>query len=438
MILFDWFYLQSAKVCSMKKIFFSFVVFTTPLISQAAGFGLAEVGGSGLGNAFAGGAAVAEDASSIYTNPASMTYVQGMQAVGALHLINPNAEFNNQGSVPGTFRPLGGEGGNAGDLAFVPNMYFKMDFSDRLKFGLGINAPFGLKTEYDKNWLGRFQGIKSDLKTININPALAFKVNDQLSLGFGVSAMYIKAELTSAVNVGPGPIERSTKVKGDDWGFGFNLGAIYQATADTRFGISYRSKVKQKLEGESTSDLTALNPIPTRTLNTDVSAKVDLPENISISAFSHLNDKWDLMGDVTWTRWSQFEELRIIRENGTNSTLMVTPENWSNTLRYSIGANYHYNDAVILRAGLAYDEEAISERFRTVRIPGNDRKWLAIGAAWQATPSTKLDVGYAHLFVSDTKIDDNQTDAVPLGRGRVQGEYEASVDILSMQVTHNF
>ena len=438
MILFDWFYLQSAKVCSMKKIFFSFVVFTTPLISQAAGFGLAEVGGSGLGNAFAGGAAVAEDASSIYTNPASMTYVQGMQAVGALHLINPNAEFNNQGSVPGTFRPLGGEGGDAGDLAFVPNMYFKMDFSDRLKFGLGINAPFGLKTEYDKNWLGRFQGIKSDLKTININPALAFKVNDQLSLGFGVSAMYIKAELTSAVNVGPGTSERSAKVKGDDWGFGFNLGAIYQATADTRFGISYRSKVKQKLEGESTSDLTALNPIPTRTLNTDVSAKVDLPENISISAFSHLNDKWDLMGDVTWTRWSQFEELRIIRENGTNSTLMVTPENWSNTLRYSIGANYHYNDAVILRAGLAYDEEAISERFRTVRIPGNDRKWLAIGAAWQATPSTKLDVGYAHLFVSDTKIDDNQTDAVPLGRGRVQGEYEASVDILSMQVTHNF
>ena len=425
----------------MKKILFSFVILTTPAISQAAGFGLAEVGGSGLGNAFAGGAAVAEDASSIYTNPASMTYIQGTQAVGALHLIKPNAEFNNQGSVAGTFRPLGGEGGNAGDLTFVPNMYFKTEINDNIDIGIGVNAPFGLKTEYDKNWLGRFQGIKSELKTININPALAFKVNDQLSLGFGVSAMYIKAELTSSVNVGPGPIERSTKVEGDDWGFGFNLGAIYQATADTRFGISYRSKVKQKLEGESKSDLTALNPIPTRTLNTDVSAKVDLPENISISAFSHLNDKWDLMGDVTWTRWSQFEELRIIRENGTNSTLTVTPENWSNTVRYSVGANYHYNDAVILRAGLAYDEEAISERFRTVRIPGNDRKWLALGAAWQATPSTKLDVGYAHLFVSDTKIDDNQTVPVPpspVGRGRVKGEYDASVDILSMQVTHNF
>ncbi len=422
----------------MKKIFLSFVVFTTPLTTQAAGFGLAELSGSGLGNAFAGASAVAEDASNMFSNPASLTYIQGMQAVGALHLIKPNADFNNEGSLPGTGRPLGGEGGNAGDLAFVPNMYFKMDINDNVKLGLGINAPFGLKTEYDKGWLGRFQGIKSDLKTININPALAFKVNDQLSLGFGVSAMYAKAELTSAVNIVAA--EQKSKVEGDDWGFGFNLGAIYQATADTRIGASYRSKVDQKLEGEAKSDFIGFNANPLRTLNTDVTAKVSLPENISVSAFSRLNDKWDLMGDITWTRWSQFDELRIVRDNGTNSTLAVTPENWSNTMRYSLGANYHYSDAITLRTGIAYDEEAISEKFRTVRIPGNDRKWLALGAAWQATPSTKLDIGYAHLFISDTKIDDDQRVTVPPGpsRGRVKGEYEESVNIFSMQITHNF
>jgi long-chain fatty acid transport protein len=403
----------------MQKLILSLVVFTTPLVSQAAGFGLAEVSGSGLGNAFAGGAAVAEDASSIYANPASMTYVQGTQAAGALHLIKPNAEFNNDGSVAGTARPLGGEGGNAGDLAFVPNMYFKMDLSDNLKFGLGVNAPFGLKTEYDDTWLGRFQGIKSDLKTININP----------SLGAGISAMYAKAELTSAVNLGA--VERTSKVEGDDWGYGFNLGAIFQITQDTRLGISYRSKVEQHLKGDVKFS------VPTApTPNSDVTADVALPGSVSMSAFSRINDKWDLMGDVTWTRWSQFQRLAIYRESG--ALLTQTNQNWDNTLRYSVGANYHYNDKVILRAGLAYDEEAISNEFRTVRIPGNDRKWLAFGAAWQATPTTKLDIGYAHLFVSDTKIDDNQTSAVPLGRGRVQGEYEASVDVLSMQVTHNF
>ena len=423
----------------MKKILFSFVVFTTPMIANAAGFGLAENSGSGLGNAFSGASAVAEDASNIFSNPASMTYIEGTQAAGALHLIKPNVEFNNDGSTPATFRPLGSEGGNAGDLAFVPNFYFKTDLNDNVKLGLGINVPFGLKTEYDKDWIGRFQGIKSELKTININPAVAFKVSDQLSLGFGVSAMYAKAELTSAVNIGAA--ERDSRVQGDDWGFGFNFGAIYQATADTRFGISYRSKVEQELKGDSKSNFTTLNPIPTRTLNTDVTADITLPESVSFSVFNRLNDSWDVMGDVSWTRWSQFKELRIVRDNGTNSTLAVTPENWDNSMRYSAGLNYHYSDALKLRAGVAYDQEAIRDRYRTVRIPGNDRKWLAFGAGWQATPATKLDIGYAHLFINDTKIDDNQSAPVapsPVGKGRVKGEYEGSVDILSLQVTHNF
>ena len=389
-----------------------------------------------MGNAFAGAAAVAEDASTIFFNPAGMTYVEGTQAVGTLHLIKPNVEFNDNGSRPSPPRPLGGDGGDAGDLAFVPNFYYKMDLSDTVKVGIGINAPFGLKTEYDKDFVGRFQAVKSELKTININPAIAFKLNEQLSLGLGISAMWAQAELTSAINIGTA--ESDVKIKGDDWGFGFNLGAIFQATTDTRIGVAYRSKVEQHLDGDSKSPFTSLNAIPNRTLNTNVTADIALPETFSASAFSRLNSQWDLLGDVTWTRWSQFQELRVVRNNGT--TLKATPENWSNTVRYSIGANYHYSDTLKLRAGLAYDEESISDEFRTARIPGNDRKWLALGAGWQATPSTTLDVGYAHLFISDTKIDDDQT--VPNqpapGNGKLSGEYDGSVDILSIQITHHF
>lgn len=412
----------------MKKSILSAALLATPMMSNAAGFALIEQSGSGMGNAYAGAAAVAEDASTIYFNPAGMTYVEGTQVVGALHLIRPRGEFNNEGSVAGQGRPLGGEGGDIGDLAFVPNFYYKRDISETMKFGLGVGAPFGLKTEYDKNWLGRFQGIKSDLKTVNINPALAFKVNDQLSVGFGINAMWIQAELTSAVNLVAA--ERTSKVKGDDWGFGYNLGAIYQITEATRLGLAYRSKVDQHLKGDVKFSVSG-GPTP----NGDVNAEVTLPETLSLSSFTKLNDTWDLLADVTWTKWSRFRELAVYRDSG--ALLTSTPENWNNTMRYSIALNYKYSDTLKLRAGLAYDEEAIDDEFRTVRIPGNDRKWLALGAGWQATPNTKLDISYAHLFISDPSIDDNQTTVVP-GRGRVTGDYDASVDMVSVQVTHNF
>jgi long-chain fatty acid transport protein len=403
----------------MKKILLCFVIFSTPMAAQAAGFALIEQSASGLGNAFAGGGAVAEDASTIFFNPAGMTYIQGTQIVGAVHLIKPSVNFS------GMVSPAvgGGDGGDAGDLALVPNFYYKRDLTDAVKFGLGVNAPFGLKTEYDSTWLGRFQAVKSEVKTININPAIAFKVNEQLSFGAGVSAMWAQAELTSIV-----PATTSLlKIKGDDWAFGYNLGAIYQATADTRFSLAYRSRVKQHLSGDVSS------VIPKPELNTPVTADIDLPESFSVSAFSRIDDNWDIMGDVTWTGWTNFAELKVVRSiNGTVVGGTPTPENWSNTLRYSVGANYHYSEALKLRAGLAYDEEAISDQFRTARIPGNDRKWVSLGANWKVSSNSSIDVGYAHLFISDATIN-NRASGVTLS-----GKYNGNVNILSAQFTHSF
>ena len=417
-------------MCTMKKILLSCVIFTTPFTVNAAGFALIEQSASGMGNAFAGGSAVAEDASTVYFNPAGMTYIEGTQLVGALHLIKPTAELNNNGSIAGKAgaapsRPLGGNGGDVGDLAFIPNAYFKTDFTDTIKLGLGINAPFGLKTEYEDGWIGRFQALKSEVKTVNINPAVAFKVNDQLSLGFGVSAMWAQATLTRAVNIGLA--ESSVHIKGEDWGFGYNLGAIYQATPDTRIGMAYRSKVDQHLEGDAKFGAAlAAN-------NTSVKASIALPETFSVSAFSKINDTWDVMGDVTWTHWSRFKELLIDFSNAVPDSRTV--ENWDNTMRYSIGANYHYSDTIKLRAGLAYDEEAISDEFRTARIPGNDRKWVSLGANWKLAANSSVDVGYSHLFISDASINDNQSASF---NGIVKGSYDGSVDILSFQYTHNF
>ena len=416
----------------MKKVLLSCMIFTTPLAAQAAGFALIEQSGSGMGNAFAGGSAIAEDASTVYFNPAGMTYIDGTQLVGALHLIKPSAEFNNNGSIAGAGKPLGGTGGDAGDLAFIPNAYFKMDFNDSIKLGIGVNAPFGLKTEYDNGWIGRFQALKSEVKTVNINPALAFKVNDQLSLGFGVSVMWAQATLTRAVNFGAAG-EGSVKIKADDWGFGYNLGAIYQLTPDTRIGMAYRSKVDQHLEGDATFNRPIGIPNAGAAADGAINASVSLPENFSFSAFSKLDDTWDVMGDITWTHWSRFKQLTILRSSG--ALLSNTNENWDNSMRYSIGANYHYSDSIKLRAGLAYDQEAVNDDFRTARIPGNDRKWLALGANWKASPNSSVDVGYAHLFISDASINDGRSGAA---NGTLKGSYDGDVNILSMQYTHNF
>jgi len=385
--------------------------------AHAAGFALIEQSASGMGNAFAGGAAAAEDASTVYFNPAGMTYIQGTQIVGAIHLIKPSAEFTNNGSTP----VGGGNGGDAGDLNYVPNIYFVTDMSPTVKFGIGLNSPFGLKTQYDATWVGRFQAIKSNLETFNINPSVAYKVNDQLSVGMGISAMWIQAELSRAATSATDQVT----IKGDDIDLGYNFGAIYQATADTRFGIAYRSKMNERLEG------TLARPVASLVL--PVTAKVTLPDNFSASFFSKLNDQWDVMGDVTWTQWSRFKELRVLSSAGT--TLSLTPENWHNTLRYSIGASYHYSDDLKLRAGLAYDEEAIDDAFRTARIPGNDRTWISLGAGYQLTPAGKVDVGYSHLFISDASI--NHAESGPPAttlKGSVSGE----VNILSVQYTHNF
>ncbi|MFM9913699.1 MAG: OmpP1/FadL family transporter [Methylophilaceae bacterium] len=394
--------------------------------AHAAGFALIEQSASVMGNAFAGAAASAEDASTIFFNPAGMTYLPETQLVAAAHLIRPSADFTNNGTVAGAGKALNGTGGDIGELAFVPNMYFAKAVSPNIRLGIGVNAPFGLKTEYDNNWMGRFQAIKSEIKTININPSIAFKVNDQLSLGVGISAMRAEATLTRAVNLGAGG-ETTVGIKGNDWGVGYNVGAIYQFTPDTRVGVSFRSKVDQTLKGRATFGGAAA------ALSGDITASTALPENVSVSAFSKHNDQWDVMGDVTWTHWSRFKELRILRTSG--ALLTLTPENWENTLRFSVGANYHYNDALKLRAGVAYDQEAVSDQFRTARIPGNDRTWLAIGAQYKFSEKSVVDVGYAHLFIKDASIDDNQ---IATGNGRVRGQYEGDVNILSLQYTHNF
>lgn len=424
--------------------------------ANAAGFALIEQSASGMGNAFAGGGASAEDASTIFFNPAGMTYLPDNQLVIAGHAIKPSVEFSNDGShrspLTGGLATPGGNGGDAGDLSFLPNLYFTKAVSDNIRLGIGINAPFGLKTDYDNGWVGRYQALKSELNTININPSIAFKASDQLSLGFGISAMRADATLTNAVDFGtllgvPALFQKRdgfASVTGNDWGFGWNAGAIFQMTDGTRVSVAYRSQVHQNLEGDvSFSNVPAVPALQAGFANGTVSAKLTMPDSASASIFHQVNDRWDVMADLTWTDWSKFQNLTVVRTSGVQAgqPLSSVPENWDNAIRAALGASYRYSDALKTRIGIAYDESPVPSEFRTPRIPDNDRIWLSLGANYKFTPTSSLDVGYTHIFVKNTSLNKTTDVANPLLaaiQDTVQGSYDSDINILSVQYSHTF
>ena len=429
--------------------------------ASANGFALSEQSASGLGNAFAGGGAIAEDASTIFFNPAGMTYLPDNQLVMAAHAIRPSAEFNNNGSHSARgVATEGDDGGNAGDWAFAPNIYFAKALNNNVSLGVGINAPFAYKTDYVKGWVGRYQALKTELKTININPSIAFKASDKISLGLGFSAMRTEAELTNAVDFGTicatalggcgigATFQKNdgfARVSGDDWGFGWNAGAIFQITNATRLALAYRSAVHQKLEGHAYFDNVpaafALSPaLRAGFADGSISAKLTTPDSASASIFHQINHQWDVMADLTWTHWSVFHDQTIIRTSGAlaGRTLSNIPQNWDNTIRASLGASYRYSGALKLRAGLAYDQSPVSLEFRTPRTPNTDRTWLSLGANYRFTPTSSMDVGYTHIFVNNASLNKTTDTSIAALRDTVNGIYDSDVNIFSMQFTHTF
>ena len=432
----------------------------SPGLAQASGFALIENGGSGQGNAYAGAAAHSIDASTIYFNPAGMMRLDGDHLTLAGHFIKPNSEFSNQGSTSAAAlnsTPLSGSDDDGGFNAIVPNLYWTKGIDERTRFGLGVQTTFGLATKYDDDWVGRYHGVESDLKTININPSMAYQVNDRLALGGGINFLFGHIVFTNAIDFGaicaaqglasascsPQQTDGFADLEGDnlsDPAFGFNFGLQYMISDQTTFGLSYRSEVDLDLEGEA--DFT----VPSAAafvmsgglfLDSDIKAGVTLPASLALSV-AHKVDSFTWLADITWTGWSSFDELRINYENDAQPA-SVTTEDWDDTFRYSIGFDYQYSGNMILRSGIAVDETPVpSAERRTPRLPGDTRTWLSFGLTYNWNDDLTVDVGYSHLFIDDTKINNEFESSVPTLAATLKGEYQASVDILSVQLNWQY
>jgi long-chain fatty acid transport protein len=442
------------------------------------GFQLNENSASSIGNAFAAGAAFTDDVSAMWWNPAALSQFPKMQGAVVGHIVTPSIKFRNDGSLPALNQPLGNDGGDAGGFNFVPNMYFVAPINPQFAFGLGVNVPFGLTTEYGEGWIGRFQGLKSEIKTINVNPALSWRVTPEFTVGAGVNWQRIDATLTSNLNysaallsaagqagIAPGSptfnaifqatpgLESLTTVTGDDDAWGWNIGAAWDATPQLRLAASYRSELKYDVKG----NIDFNNPTPAppagtppqlagtiaalsaavnsrAAYNRSVTSDITLPQIANFSVLWRINPQWEVMADVQYTGWSSISELKFVPTDG--STLPAVPLNWDDSFKYSVGASYRHNNQWKFRGGVAFDETPVNSTDTTVRLPDSDRWWLAIGAEYRWTPNWKLDGGFVYIFADSPSF--NQNHGSTPTYGLVKGTYDASVTIFSLQATYTF
>jgi long-chain fatty acid transport protein len=437
--------------------------------ASAAFFQIAEQSASGMGNAFAGGAAIAEDASTVWYNPAGMTRIAGPQLIIGGSYIRPSftADVVSASSAIG---PIGGGGGDAGAGAFVPNLYATYPISNRFSVGAAVNAPFGLVTTYPDTWAGRYYALRSDIKTVNINLAAAFKVHEAVSLGLGVNHQHIDAELTQAVDFAtlctagfilgipgagacgqnggfsqPGnPNDGNAKVTagGDAWGY--NAGVLGQF-GKARVGLAYRSQMKYKLDGnfDITSPANVPNALLTnpnfRLVDSTAHTDVTLPSTVSLSAVFETQGPWTFMADVTRTNWHVLPELRIKLDSGASDQVVTL--NLKDAYRYSTGVNYRASDKWVLRAGVALDRSPVpGATDRTPRLPDSDRRWVSVGAGLRASQSVYLDFAYTYVRLSDSSVQktDGGAGSENAFRGNLSANYTGSVQIVSAQVRWAF
>ena len=414
--------------------------------ASASGFQLLEQNASGLGNAYAGSAAVADNASTIYFNPAGMTKLQAREVSGGISAVNPSFHFNDRGSSAGALQTAG-DGGNAGGWAAIPNGYMSWALNKDVYVGLGLGAPFGLKTEYDDRWIGAAQAQMFEVKTINLNPSVAWRVNDKVSLGFGLNWQKVEAHynrLVSTANTTTAATQLKMSLDDDAWGW--NVGALFDVSPSTRIGVSYRSAIKYEVEGKikASGPSAGLNAAA----SSDARADLKMPDTFIMSVTQKLSDRWEMLGDVSWTGWSSIPKVDIIRASNTgagagNGQIAQTLHtDFKDTWRVALGANYKYTDAWKLKFGVAYDQTPVQhDSERLVSLPDNDRVWFSFGTQWTPDKSQRLDLGVTYIHVRDSKISNNQNANLRPGelpRGNIVGEYSGNIWILGAQYSLAF
>ena len=365
--------------------------------TYAAGFQLSEQSAIQMGRAMAGAGIVGDDLSAVHYNPAGMTLLSGtrMQATGTWVAVNLDYEGDFGQSENGRLK---------GQI--IPAGFITHQINDSLWAGLGLTVPYGMGTEYGEGWEGKSRGTESMILTFDINPNLAWKVNEKLSVGGGISLQYAKAEL----GMGMGPMQAN--VKGDSWAWGWNVGLMFQPVETVRLGLAYRSNISHNADGHTT-----LNNVPVKTDNdlvltnirSDMEVRIKTPDTITFSATWEATDALRLSGTARWSKWSNFHSLDVQNLDlaGPQFSSTVVENNWDDTWFFSVGADYKLNGQWTIRGGVAYDQGPVENQYRMAVIPDTDRVWFSGGASYKYTDNLTFDFGATYIKgVGDTDLYD--------------------------------
>ncbi|WP_313489364.1 OmpP1/FadL family transporter [Stutzerimonas nitrititolerans] len=362
----------------------------------AAGFALNEQSISGMGTSFAGRSSSADDATTLFGNPAGMSRLKREEVSFGMAAIHAKTDIKDTSGFPGN-------GSNDGDMVpttAVPMGYYVQPIDDKWAVGVGVYVPFGLMTDYEGGFAGRYHGDYSEVRVITVQPTVSYRFNEKLSIGFGPTINRIDGQLESAVPTGPFPDSR-VKIKGDDTALGFNVGMLYEITPQTRAGLTYHSKVDYKLEGDTSFSGAAFGPLAGKY---DASLDLETPESVDVSITHELNDQWTLYGGAMLTRWSRLEAIVVENEGGAPVPVISEEQDWHDTWSYAVGAAYKLNKQWTLRTGLAFDQSPTNNTHRSPRIPTGDRTAVSFGLAWNPTDDVTVDLAYSYLWEEDTKI----------------------------------
>lgn len=393
----------------------------------AAGFQLTEQSSLGLGRAYAGAGIVGDDLSAVHYNPAGMTLLEGTRFQAGTTWIALNADYNGKDGSSENGRLKG---------QMIPAGYVTHQVNDKIWLGFAMTVPFGMGTEYDKNWAENQRGTDAKIYTFDMNPNIAYKVSDFISVGAGVSVQYAKAKLGMGLGVGQGDIE------GDSWDWGFNLGVMISPTDKLRFGLAYRSSIEHDAEGDFTFSNGQGDAANFNGYVFNMTTSIETPDTVMLTGTWETTDRLRLSGLIRWANWSDFDELKIKNSvpgqvdqmSGGMFREKTVINEWQDTWLFSVGADYRINDAFTVRGGLAYETSPVDDQStRMAVIPDTDRVWFSLGASWYPTQDLQFDVGATYLMGVGDKDLYNRVD------GEKVGEFD-SLDayLLGVQMQYRF